>query len=115
MSEPDFYLGETWIFEGTVQGVRGQALSLNSARIKLRLYTSQGPALTIDSETSQNVQLLEETGHYQIYITPEDQEGFNVAVRDYGCEVHVTLENGQEIVHQQRHIKVEPSSFVRWA
>lgn len=114
MSEPDFYLGETWIITGKATDWKGEPMSLAGASIDARVYTSLGPL--IDLNLTDGVEVVNTLqGDYLVTVTPEHQDGWDPKVTVYGLQIKIVLANGTTSVQVNRHLKVDASAFVRWA
>jgi len=114
VSEPDFYLGESWLIPGKATDWEGNPMSLIGATIDVRVFTSRGPL--VDLDLSDGIEIINALqGDYLVTVTPEHQDGWDPKITVYGLQIRIVLANGTTSVQVSRHINVEASAFVRWA
>lgn len=120
MSEPDFYVGETWTFRGTARDVDGQRYPLDQATIEVMFSMSSGAILEFDETDPDDmisiVPLSVESPAYdwQIAVPPSRQTGFSRRRGRYRLQVRTTLPDGRVSIEADRVVKIQQSSFSRW-
>ncbi len=114
MSEPDFYLGETWTIPGHFLNSEGGDLPLTGATLTARFYTSQGVQFTLtvgDGIAIDNAL----GGRYTMTVTPLKQTVLDDALRVIFFDVKVVLANGQVVEDSDNYLRLKSTAFQRWA
>lgn len=114
MSEPDFYLGETWFIPGQALDADGNPIRLLGATVEFRLSTSAGKVLDLSLGNGIEIEDVEK-GEYVIQVSPENQAGWNTKIKGYTGTVRITLGNGTVMYQGPRYFNIGIPSFRKWA
>ena len=107
----EFYLGETWIFQGVVRDHRAVPINLAGATVRLRISTAKRVTVLDLSTPSGGSVLNANSGTYEFVINRATQVSANVTPGAYSYEIKVDFPGDRSSVQNDGTIRVLPSLF----